>query len=75
MEIGKRYRFRKIPHSDYISEKEFLVISLSDSFVRIQIVGTGRPNSIHKRDWNFFVQPDPIILLEPSQGKLPFNFV
>ena len=75
MEIGKRYRFRKLPQSHTISEKEFLVLNLSDSFVRIQIVGVSRTNSIHKRDWDFFVQPECIINLEPSQGKLPFNFV
>jgi len=75
MEIGQRYKFRKLPSSNYISEKEFHILSLSGSYVRIQIVGMSRSNSIHIRDWNFFVQPDPIILIEPSQGKLPFKFV
>jgi len=64
--IGKHYRFKILPHSPTLSEKEFVITGITESFIKIRFLYSEKINTIHKGDWYFFVEPNPIE--QPVQG-------
>jgi hypothetical protein len=73
--IGKQYRFKILPESPDLSEMEFVITGITESFIKIRFLDRESLNTIHKGDWDFFIEPEPIEQAVQGHSVLIHKFV